>query len=50
MCRWTATTGIPQLKIRIRPALAQTRLLAYLHGVDEFSVGKLITHGARSVH
>ncbi len=42
--------GIPKVQLNMRPAQAQAQVLAYLYDVDEFGIGKLITHSARSVH
>jgi len=42
--------GIPKVQLNMRPAQSQAQVLAYLYDVDEFGIGKLITHSARSVH
>lgn len=42
--------GIPKVQLQMRPAQAQAQVIAYLYDVDEFGIGKLITHSARSVH
>ncbi len=42
--------GIPKVQLQMRPAQAQAQVITYLYDVDEFGIGKLITHSARSVH
>lgn len=42
--------GIPKVQLNMRPAQSQAQVLAYLYDVNEFGIGKLITHSARSVH
>jgi predicted acyl esterase len=42
--------GTPRVQLQMRPAQAQAQVLTYLYDVDQFGVGKLITHSARSVH
>ncbi|WP_407655446.1 CocE/NonD family hydrolase [Burkholderia alba] len=42
--------GIPTLNLRATPSQARAQVVAYLYDVDALGVGKLITHGARTVH
>lgn len=42
--------GTVKLQLRVRPVTSRSQVIAYLYDVDEFGIGKLITHGARSTH
>lgn len=42
--------GVAQLNLRVAPSQARAQVVAYLYDVDALGIGKLITHGARTVH
>ncbi len=42
--------GAAQLNLRATPSQARAQVVAYLYDVDALGFGKLITHGARTVH